>query len=153
MEILIDVACGHDDLDERDVCDLALFTLTHLDLPDTTEVSISFVDTDTMASLNELYRGIAGPTDVLSFECDNIDDGFPAGDAYELGDIVISCAVAERQSQEIGWSFMEEIELLVIHGLLHLDGYDHIDDDDAALMEQKQTEIHSLWRSRTAHQA
>ena len=90
------------------------------------------------------------PTDVLSFECDGLDDGFPVpeGSGPVLGDIVIAPEVAKAQAQANGHGYDEEIDLLVVHGLLHLCGYDHIDDEDAAVMEPLQDAILRSWSDR-----
>ena len=148
MDILIDLQYApiqSDDtaLDPVFIEAVASYAICVLDLPEQTEVSITFVDDDYMAKLNEQYRGKCGPTDVLSFECDNLDDGFINEDdpIYCLGDIVIAPDVAYRQSIEYGNTYLYELALLIVHGVLHLDGYDHIEDDEAAIMETKQKEI------------
>lgn len=152
MDILI--SCDHrsDLVSSLPLEELAQFVLEREGKPAETEVSISFVDDDTMAQLNERYRGKEGPTDVLSFECDNIaDDEFAAvggDDIYELGDIIIAPDVAMRQTQEFNTSFAEEVNLLVVHGLLHLCGYDHIEDDEAEIMEAREAELLSAWAQR-----
>ena len=103
MEILITYGHREEDLASLPIRDLALFVLEREGKPINTEVSISFVDDTAMAELNERFRGMEGPTDVLSFECDNIDDDITAADGpscpvYELGDIIIAPDVAARQS-------------------------------------------------------
>ena len=110
MEILITYGHREEDLASLPIRDLALFVLEREGKPINTEVSISFVDDTAMAELNERFRGMEGPTDVLSFECDNIDDDITAADGpscpvYELGDIIIAPDVAARQSTEFGNSF------------------------------------------------
>lgn len=132
--------------------DLALFVLEHEDRPAHTEVSISFVDNDRIAELNGQYRGIDGPTDVLSFECDGADDDAGFADiisdedaVFELGDIVIAPDVAEAQCAEYGNTFEQELSLLLTHGLLHLCGYDHMEDDEAEVMEAREKELLSEW--------
>lgn len=150
MEILIDYRYREQDVAALPIERLALFALAFEGKPDTSEVSISFVDDEEIAALNEEYRGKVGPTDVLSFECDNLDDEFacPEGfsdDIYELGDIVIAVDVAERQTAEFGTTFEEEMSLLLVHGLLHLCGYDHIEDDEAEVMEAREAEILAAW--------
>ena len=94
MEILITYGHREEDLASLPIRDLALFVLEREGKPINTEVSISFVDDTAMAELNERFRGMEGPTDVLSFECDNIDDDITAADGpscpvYELGDIIV----------------------------------------------------------------
>ena len=139
MEILITYGHREEDLASLPIRDLALFVLEREGKPINTEVSISFVDDTAMAELNERFRGMEGPTDVLSFECDNIDDDITAADGpscpvYELGDIIVAPDVAARQSTEFGNSFEQEVSLLIVHGLLHLCGYDHIVDEEAEVI-------------------
>lgn len=90
-------------------------------------LTITITTNDVVAELNQQYRGVNAPTDVLSFE--NIPDpDFPAHDpelASYLGDVVIAYPVAQSQAEASGHSPQEEITLLAIHGLLHLIGLDH----------------------------
>jgi len=93
-----------------------------------------------VATLNDRYRGIAGPTDVLSFGCDE-PCPTPGDEPITLGDVVIAPVVAERQAAELGHSVEHELDVLLVHGVLHLLGYDHEDDDDAAAMDARQVAI------------
>jgi probable rRNA maturation factor len=90
------------------------------------ELSILFVNDERMKTLNRQYRGIDRTTDVLSFPQ---EDTFPKASGPEsdivLGDIVINLHKAERQAKENGLTFDEELKRLLVHGLLHLLGYDH----------------------------
>ena len=158
MEILITYGHREEDLASLPIRDLALFVLEREGKPINTEVSISFVDDTAMAELNERFRGMEGPTDVLSFECDGVDDDLSAmtlaeDPVYELGDVVIAPDVATRQTREFGTTFEEEISLLLVHGLLHLCGYDHIEDDEAEVMEKREAEILEAWAKRDAKAA
>lgn len=156
MDILITFTYGEEELAELPLASLAQFVLKSEGKPANTEVSISFVDNATIAELNERFRGIEGPTDVLSFECDNLEDGFPEGEGaqgYLLGDIVIAPDVAARQAAEYGHGFLEEVDLLVVHGVLHLCGYDHIDDEEAREMEALQDAIVAAWAVHWAKEA
>lgn len=161
VEALIDTTCKAASMDEDRCCELAIFAMKQLGLPQDSEVSISFVDNDEIASLNEQYRGKVGPTDVLSFECDNLKDDFPVfegtgqdgvspdagkGATYQLGDVIIASDVAVGQAAQYGNTPEEETEMLVVHGILHLCGYDHVEDDDAAEMEALQREVLASWR-------
>ena len=153
MEILITCSHGEDALSGLPLARLAQFVLEREGKPVNTEVSISFVDNEKIAELNERFRGIEGPTDVLSFECDNIADDMTAADGpncplYELGDIIIAPDVAAAQADEYGNSFEQEISLLLVHGLLHLCGYDHITDDEAEVMEGREKELLTAWSER-----
>lgn len=105
-----------------------------------TEVSITFVDDEYMQELNYEYRGIDAPTDVLSFP--QLETGQPElplseSAAVPLGDIVISVERAAAQATEYGHSLEREIGFLVVHGLLHLLGYDHGAATAAELMNVK----------------
>ncbi|MBQ6454765.1 MAG: rRNA maturation RNase YbeY [Eggerthellaceae bacterium] len=152
MDIQFNYEYREDELAGLSLGELAQFVLEHEKCPANTEVSISFVDNQRIAALNEEYRGIVGPTDVLSFECDGVEDdaGFSAinmeGDSvYELGDIIIAPDVAESQCAEYGNTFIQELSLLLTHGLLHLCGYDHMTDDEAEVMEAREKALLSEW--------
>jgi probable rRNA maturation factor len=90
------------------------------------ELSLSFVDEDEMADLHVRYMGEPGPTDVLSFPLD--EDGL-------VGDVVVCPAVAVGANPDHP---EQEIRLLVVHGILHLLGYDHEEDDERAAMWERQ---------------
>ena len=154
MDVLFNYDYREEDLAALPLEELARFVLTHEKKPDNTEVSVSFVDDETIARLNEEYRGKANPTDVLSFECDGVDDDMALAlgedPVFELGDVVIAPDVAERQTHEFGTTFEEEVSLLLVHGLLHLCGYDHVEDEEAAVMEGLEAEILAAWANRRA---
>jgi len=105
--------------------------------PDESELSIALVDSDEMASLNEQYRGIEGPTDVLSFGCDD-PCPTPGDEPITLGDVIIAPEVASAQASELGTTVESELNLLLVHGILHLLGYDHDSDEDAEVMQQRE---------------
>lgn len=114
------------------------------------EVSISFVDNEEMRSLNMEYRGIDKETDVLSFpmvefietELEEEDENAEyIEEEIALGDIVISMEKALEQSEEYGHSFNRELAFLLVHGMLHLLGYDHEDGASDGEMFDKQEEI------------
>ncbi len=121
------------------------FALDHMQVTGDIEVSVSLVTTDRIHELNREHRGIDSPTDVLSFPCD--DPGEMQGQLCELGDIVFAPEVAFEQSHEYGNTYVQEMDLLVIHSVLHLLGYDHIEDDDAEKMEAKEREIRTAWEA------
>jgi probable rRNA maturation factor len=123
---------------------LAAFVLDREEAPVYAELSIAVVDLAEMTDLNERYRGIEGPTDVLSFECDDLC----AADVDEpvtLGDVVIAPQVAESQAEEYGHTVEEELNLLLVHGVLHLLGYDHEDDEDASVMQARERALLTAW--------
>ena len=151
MDVLVTVEHGNDLVEEVNVEGLCTFAMEQMELPAHAELSVTFVSNDEMARLNKEYRGMEGPTDVLSFECDNIDDEVSQAvgeDApYELGDIVIAPDVAAAQSDDYGTSIVEEFELLLVHGILHLCGMDHMEDAEAEAMEAREQEILQAWRA------
>jgi probable rRNA maturation factor len=83
------------------------------------ELSLAFVTNKEIENLNRKFRNKPTPTDVLSFPADDYPDG------RFLGDVVISVEKAEEQAKDGGWTLDEEIDRLLIHGILHLLGYDH----------------------------
>lgn len=91
------------------------------------ELSILFTDDEHMAVLNRQYRGKEGATDVLSFSMLEEPDGdlLPAFESVMLGDVVISVDTALRDAKELEQSFEKTVDRLMIHGILHLLGYDH----------------------------
>lgn len=103
------------------------------------EVSITLTDNETIHALNKKYRGIDSATDVLSFALRESEEPQILNAELEtLGDIVISLEKAQSQAQEFGHSFLREVIFLEVHGLLHLLGYDHIEDADRIEMEGEQ---------------
>jgi len=96
-------------------------------------LSYTLVDDERMAELNAAWRGQDRPTDVLSLECERPDE---AVGLCELGDIVLAPAYVRAQAPAFGNSAADECRLLTIHATLHLLGYDHLEDDEAELMER-----------------
>lgn len=144
MEVQVNYGYRESDLKALlDIEALAAFVIEREDVPDEAEVSIGFVTDDEIHVLNREWRGVDRPTDVLSFECDGVDDDMPThdGEAFELGDIIVAPDVAEAQAPSYGLSFAEEMSLLITHGLLHLCGYDHMEDDEARIMESREQEL------------
>jgi probable rRNA maturation factor len=93
-------------------------------------LTLSFIRDKQMRQLNRDYRGIDKATDVLSFAYHEADDEFAFAETEtHLGDVVISVETAERYAAEQGLTFEREIEWLVIHGTLHVAGYDHETDN------------------------
>lgn len=128
------------------------------------EVSLLFVDEPTIAELHERFLGESGPTDVLAFPIDeepvqsgrSPDEGGTGpggpvggeGDAMPilLGDVVVCPAVASRQAGERGHPAEDEVALLVVHGLLHLLGMDHVESAEADRMERRTKELLASFR-------
>ena len=117
---------------------VVLAAVEHVSALDASEVSISFVGGDEIRGLNRDYRGIDDVTDVLSFP---VDTGLNIGAGRPLGDIVICMDVAQGQAQEYGHSIDRELAFLVVHGMLHLLGFDHGDANGEARMCRVQEEI------------
>jgi probable rRNA maturation factor len=105
------------------------------------EVSLVFVDDDYIHRLNREYRGVDRPTDVLSFALQEGEPMPAAGEEILLGDVVISLEMARRQSEEYGHSFEREVAFLVVHGVLHLLGYDHQTEEQRRAMREKEETI------------
>lgn len=102
------------------------------------ELSLVFVDNASMQAYNRDYRGLDEPTDVLSFPSGEID---PDSDAPYLGDIILSYPKAQAQAEAGGHPLAEELQLLAVHGVLHLLGHDHYEDDEKAAMWAAQDNI------------
>lgn len=130
------------DLDS--LCQLALAVLTEEGVP-AGQLDLHLVDTDAMASLNEEHMGQSGPTDVLSFPLDAADlleAGGVQSDGPDLdpmlGDVVLCPTVAAAQAADHVGSVDGEFQLLVIHGVLHVLGHDHVDPDETSLMQSRE---------------
>ena len=103
------------------------------------EISVTFTDNDGIRKINSATRGIDSETDVLSFP---MFDGVVDTDAEtSLGDILISLERAEEQAYTFGHSFEREVAFLVVHSVLHLIGYDHVEEDEEREMRSKQRVI------------
>ncbi len=115
--------------------------LTLENVPENVEVSILLVDNEQIRDLNNKHRKKDMPTDVLSFPLLTEFDNLSEDETIYLGDIVISVEKAMEQSKEYGHSFKREIGFLIAHSILHLLGYDHMNDEDEKHMIEKQKEI------------
>lgn len=125
--------------------DLAEYVLTVENAPLSSEVSIAIVDEDEIAELNEQYRKKQGPTDVLSFPCDDVSATVGEDEPLTLGDVILAPSIAEANARELGNTIEAELNLLVVHGVLHLLGYDHIEDADAEVMQAREKSILEAW--------
>ncbi len=116
--------------------------LQHLKVDEKTEISVLFTDDKFIRSQNNKYRGIDKPTDVLSFSLQEGAIKFPEAESDKLlGDIIISIETAQRQADNLNHSMEKELTVLLIHGLLHLTGYDHEKGKDYKVMREKESEI------------
>lgn len=123
---------------EKSAQDISSAVLRYLELLDA-ELSIVLCDDATIHPLNRDYRGKDKPTDVLSFA--QREGEFAFLEDNLLGDVIISMETTRRQADERGHSVETELRVLLVHGILHLLGYDHIEDDEAEIMEAKEREI------------
>ncbi len=139
-----------DEQDEPIVTDellrLAELVLEEEGLESETGVSLILIDEVEMTELNEAHMGKPGPTDVLSFPIETSVPGSPpmrppGGPPIELGDIFIAPSVVRRNSERHGAPFEDELSLMVVHGLLHLLGWDHEIEDEAVRMEARESEL------------
>ncbi|SEM29722.1 probable rRNA maturation factor [Mesobacillus persicus] len=109
------------------------------------EVSVTFVTDERIHEINREYRDKDRPTDVISFALEETGEGemeiIGADIPRVLGDIIISTAKAREQADEYNHSFMREIGFLLVHGFLHLLGYDHETEEDEKIMFSRQREI------------
>lgn len=131
------------------------FSMEHEAFPYEAEVNLTLTDNEGIHEINQSYRQIDRPTDVLSFPMlayekagdfskleDNYDDNFnPDTGEIMLGDIVISVDKVREQAESYGHSEKREFAFLIVHSMLHLFGYDHMTPEEAAVMEAKQNEI------------
>lgn len=122
--------------------------MSHLGCPDK-DISFSFVDDDDIRALNKHYLGKDKPTNVLSFSMRENDYGDVNPNV--LGDIVISAQTAKKDARKGGLTVAQEIDFLMIHGLLHLLGFDHekTTKDEANKMKQKEKELFYLLYPKT----
>jgi probable rRNA maturation factor len=104
---------------------------------DPLEMTVRIVDEDESAELNQDYRGKSGPTNVLSFPFESP----PEVKINLLGDLVICAPVVAQEAREQSKSLSAHWAHMVVHGTLHLQGFDHIEDEDAAIMEELETTI------------
>ena len=112
----------------------ARFALDRLGVSPLAELSVLLVSSGVMADMHERWMDLPGPTDVMAFPMDEADEGglpsggrpdSPAGSPALLGDVVLCPEVAQQQASAAGHSPLEELQLLTVHGVLHLLGYDH----------------------------
>jgi len=140
------------EVDTDSVLALATFVRDELKLHPAIDLGIIFVDEDPMAELHVKWMDEPGPTDVLSFPMDELRPGsdlLPSPEGV-LGDIVVCPQVAIRQAEVAGHPMMNEILLLVAHGMLHLVGFDHAEPEDEKEMFGLQRELLEKFHGRVA---
>ena len=136
-----------EEVDEQRLVKLALFTLDQLRIHPEAELSILLVDEATMSAYHEKYLGLPGPTDVMSFPMDEMrpphpDEEPPIG---LLGDIVLCPTVTAAQAADNQRTPAGEADYLLVHGILHLLGYDHAEPEEKALMFGLNDRIIAAW--------
>ncbi len=140
------------EVDTDSVLGLATFVRDELKLHPAIDLGIIFVDEDPMAELHVKWMDEPGPTDVLSFPMDELRPGsdlLPSPEGV-LGDIVVCPQVAIRQAEVAGHPMMNEILLLVTHGMLHLVGFDHAEPEEEKEMFGLQRELLEKFHGRVA---
>jgi probable rRNA maturation factor len=149
MSAAIDVFVANEQadvsVDEHRLVSLARLAAAEEDVDPRAEVTVLLVERPAMASLKERWLGETGPTDVLAFP---MDEQAPEDEPYILGDIVICPDVAREQAAEADRRVTEEVDLLLVHGFLHLCGYDHVRPQDARSMRHRERKILSEFYRR-----
>ncbi len=130
--------------------DILNFAGSFLKLPENTEMSVTLMDNDHIHEINKKYRGVDKPTDVISFAIEEDDPDetpiiLPEGEEFDIpkniGDIMVSMDKVKEQAEYLGHSEERELGFLVVHGFLHLNGYDHMKEEDEKEMFGLQREI------------
>lgn len=120
------------EVDESEFADLARYVMDAMHVHPQAELAILFIDPEPMTELHVRWMDLPGPTDVMSFPMDELRPGTPTETSAEgiLGDVVVCPEVATAQAREAGHSATEEMLLLVTHGILHLLGFDHAEEEE-----------------------
>ena len=149
------------DVDEVALAALGRFVLDEMGIDPLAELSVVLLDVDAMTALHVQWMDLPGPTDVMAFPMDGediagdrIDPTAPPGahrgvPGAMLGDVVLCPAVAADQAASAGHSDEAELHLLCTHGILHLLGYDHADEETEREMFELQARLVGVWAERT----
>lgn len=133
---------------EAELTALAAHAMEYMNLDSRLELSILAVDEGEMERLHLEWMDEPGPTDVLSFPIDEIRSGAPFSEGKStLGDVVLCPAVAKEQAERAGHSTERELQILLVHGILHLIGFDHAEPQEEAEMFGLQNKIIEMWKS------
>jgi probable rRNA maturation factor len=137
-----------DDVDITELSRLSRFVMDRMRVHPLAELCIKVVDEPTIAELNEQWMEKTGPTDVLAFPMDELRPGLVNEEPEEgvLGDLVLCPTVAQRQAEDAGHSTRDEVDLLTVHGILHLLGYDHAEPDEHREMFGLQARLLAEWQ-------
>lgn len=119
----------------------ARLALAHCDAPLSVIVDITLADDATQQSLNRTWRGKDAPTNVLAFPAADPAIPVPAGAPLLLGDVILAFETVQREAAEQDKPLADHLRHLVVHGVLHLLGYDHAETADAAMMEAREIAI------------
>jgi probable rRNA maturation factor len=135
-------------VDEKGLATLSRFVMDRMRVHPQAELCIKLVDEPTIANLNEQWMGKEGPTDVLAFPMDELRPGLVNEEPEDgvLGDLVLCVSVAERQAEEAGHAAADEVDLLTVHGILHLLGYDHAEPEEHREMFGLQARLLAEWQ-------
>jgi probable rRNA maturation factor len=143
------------EVDEEAVSSIARHTLDAMGINPLAELSILLVDVEAMSTLHKQWMDLDGPTDVMAFPMDTLDDKpgvrSDPGPAL-LGDVILCPEVAAKQAESAGHSTASELFLLTTHGVLHLLGYDHGDPDAEREMFELQAKLVSEWATTTGRE-
>lgn len=139
-------------LDVKHLARLSRFVMDQMRVHPLAELCIKAVDEDTIAKLNEQWMDKQGPTDVLAFPMDELRPGLVTEEPEEgvLGDLVLCPTIAERQGETAGHGTVAELELLTVHGILHLLGYDHAEPEEHQEMFGLQDQLLAEWRASSS---
>lgn len=133
--------------DEARLLSIADFSLTEMGIHRDSELSISLVDEDEMSALHVRWMDERGATDVLSFPMDEMKPHSATQGPGMVGDVVLCPDFAARQASHAGHGLQDELELLTVHGILHLLGYDHREAEEKDLMFGLQDQLLAKWRA------
>lgn len=141
-------------VDEGQLSELATFALSRMRIHPGAELSLLLVDPTAMAVLHERWMGEPGPTDVLSFEMDELRPGSDDSEPEPglLGDVVVCPQVAAEQARTAGHGLADEMDLLTVHGILHLLGFDHVEPEEHETMFGLQARLLAEWTGVRAGQ-
>jgi probable rRNA maturation factor len=136
-------------LDVKNLASLSRFVMDRMRVHPLAELCIKAVDEDTITLLNQQWMEKEGPTDVLAFPMDELRPGLVNEEPEEgvLGDLVLCPEIAAKQAVTAGHSTEAEIELLTVHGILHLLGYDHAEPEEYREMFGLQDALLEEWRA------
>lgn len=126
---------------EEKINKVAAICLKEEQIPEEAEVDLLFVDNETIREMNREYRDKDSATDVLSFPMYEADEEIDDEDEILFGDIVISLERAQEQCEEYGHSLEREVMYLLVHGLLHLAGYDHMEEEEKKEMRAQEEKL------------